>query len=178
MLVPHVRFASKKLFCLPKYNIISPWWPTCQLSLDWILFKMKLKMLKTGIEPTTPWSLESYTTSALLLCKLLCLCIILCVLILSRQHGSRTHLSGPVSMVVKFKLKFKFKFKLQFKFKFKFLQIYSKFESRTGPAVLSYWFYSKYCLNSNSNWSLNWNSNSSLSLNSKFSKFILNLAWI
>jgi hypothetical protein len=47
-----------------------------------------------------------------------------------------------------------------------------------GLQFLSYWFYSKYCLNSNSNLSLNWNSNSSLSLNSNFSECIVNLAWI
>jgi hypothetical protein len=119
-------------------------------------------------------SLYHYATvSTLLLCELLFICIILCVLILSSQHGSRTHLSHPISMVVKFKLKFKFK--LNSNFKFKFLWIYSKFCSDLnsssslnsnfselnpnsnlgwGPQFLSYWFYSKYCLNSNSNSSL------------------------
>jgi hypothetical protein len=47
------------------------------------------------------------------------------------------------------------KFKLKFKFKFKFPRIYSKFESRVGPAILSYWFYSKSCTNSNSSSILN-----------------------
>jgi hypothetical protein len=85
-------------------------------------FKTKLKMLKIGIEPMVIGSLyHQATASALLLCELLFLCIMLRVLILSNQHGSRTHLSGLVSMVVIIKLKFKFKFELKFKFKFKFL---------------------------------------------------------
>jgi hypothetical protein len=102
----------------------------------------------------------------------------------SSHHGSRTCLSGPISIVVKFKLKFKFKIK--FKFKFKFIWISSKFESRVGPAIFILlvlfqilpkfelkfkfnlkfklklefkfkflWIYSTYCPNSNSSLSLN-----------------------
>jgi hypothetical protein len=37
MLVHMSDWHRKKLFFgLAKYNIMSPWWPTCQLSLDWI----------------------------------------------------------------------------------------------------------------------------------------------
>jgi hypothetical protein len=67
MLVHMSDWHRKELFFgLAKYNIMSPWWPTCQLSLDWIFLKMKLKMLKTGIEPVTPWSFNTYTTRLLL----------------------------------------------------------------------------------------------------------------
>jgi hypothetical protein len=67
----------------------------------------------------------------------------------------------------KFKLNFMFKFiflnlfqilpefKLKFKFKFKIPQIYSKFEFQVRPAILSFWFYSKSCTNSNSSSILN-----------------------
>jgi hypothetical protein len=46
-------------------------------------------------------------------------------------------------------------FKLKFKFKFKISQIYSKFKSQVGPAILPYWFYSNSCTNSNSSSILN-----------------------
>jgi hypothetical protein len=43
----------------------------------------------------------------------------------------------------------------QVQIKFIFPRIYCKFESRLGPAILSYWFYFKSCTNSNSNSILN-----------------------
>jgi hypothetical protein len=185
-----------------------------------------------GFESATSWSSKVFTTTAstLLLCELVFVCI------RSSQHGNRSqtrhsnqhgswiHLSGPVSMVVKFKFKFQFKFKFKFQFKiksragatvfvlldlfqillefelkfkfklkfklkikfkfnflwiynklcpnsktslnlnsllnffqilpefklklkckFKFPRIYCKFESHVGPAILSYWVYSKSC---------------------------------
>jgi hypothetical protein len=61
-------------------------------------------MLKTRVEPVTPWLSEAYTTRLLFQ---LCCCVsyyffVLCsgVLIRSNKHGNRTHLSGLVNMVV------------------------------------------------------------------------------
>jgi hypothetical protein len=73
---------------------------------------MKHKMLKTRVEPTPqgyqkPIPLGYYFGFVVMESYYF---FVLCsrVLIRSSQHDSRTHLSGPVSMVVKFKLKFKF----------------------------------------------------------------------
>jgi hypothetical protein len=117
MLVPHVRFAPKNLFLLPKYNIMSPWWPTWHIGVRLAHMSAQLSMnfldetqnvAKMWFEPATAWSLVVFTTRLLLR---LCCCgsyyfFVLCsgVLIRSSQHenGSRTcHLLGPVSMVVR-----------------------------------------------------------------------------
>jgi hypothetical protein len=59
-------------------------------------------MLKMGVEPTTSRLSEVITTRLLLqLCyrfMLLLFWIMPWVLILYSQHGSQTHLSGPISM--------------------------------------------------------------------------------
>jgi hypothetical protein len=77
MLVPHVRFALKKhFFLLPKYNIMSPWWPTghirvrvahmaAQLGTNIFLDKNQ-KGARMGFESVTSWSSEALTTGLLL----------------------------------------------------------------------------------------------------------------
>jgi hypothetical protein len=96
-----------RIFLLLKYNIMSPWWPACMPCHLGLIFLN-----------------ETQNT------ELLFVCIMLCVLILSSQHSSRTHLSGLVNMVVKFK------FKLNFMFKFKYLQIYSKSCSNSNSSSI------------------------------------------
>jgi hypothetical protein len=56
MLVPHVRFAPKKLFWLPKYNIMPSWWPTRHIGVRLAHMSTqlgtKLKMVqKRGLNP-------------------------------------------------------------------------------------------------------------------------------
>jgi hypothetical protein len=62
----HMSDLHRKKNLTTKYNNMSPWCPHASSPLDWNFFKMKLKMLKIGFEPMTPWQLEDYTTKLLL----------------------------------------------------------------------------------------------------------------